>query len=458
MKFKKNISLLSSFSLALLSPIIFSISCSNNKVANEQEKILLKNYLDSFLATKFLDEQNKNYNNLVTSSVNQINKTESLYRILLDDSNLINTYFSINQISLNNYLKQLDFDFNNYDINFSFYFDSIDSYGNIAKPSLSFNKSSILVPVLINLTNKNNNHSITKYIDFLSLEITETIVDDIEDQGYNGLKGKSIIFQNDSQNSQFRSVPIQMIDKYLDFILMLENDDYQKEPVYQKDPNKLKEWKGKTLSEVRKISQSIIQPSNYYFNEQSFVYEIKSATFYDKNRHDANFIMSISIDPSIISSKFLEDAKQIYNLSFTKEYTSIVSKWQFALPNESDISAYVSNNQTILESLVTKAKENIFVYIPQVAISPFEAREIGVAKIVERFKRNARDFIPPASFIHTTSNGQEREISFEIESLQEYESNSDVITINLLMVIDKNDLRATSTFSKNFNIKTWEFQ
>ncbi len=249
-----------------------------------------------------------------------------------------------------------------------------------------------------------------------------------------------------------------MIDKYLDFILMLENDDYQKEPVYQKDPNKLKEWKGKTLSEVRKISQSIIQPSNYYFNEQSFVYEIKSATFYDKNRHDANFIMSISIDPSIISSKFLEDAKQIYNLSFTKEYTSIVSKWQFALPNESDISAYVSNNQTILESLVTKAKENIFVYIPQVAISPFEAREIGVAKIVERFKRNARDFIPPASFIHTTSNGQEREISFEIESLQEYESNSDVITINLLMVIDKNDLRATSTFSKNFNIKTWEFQ
>ena len=292
----------------------------------------------------------------------------------------------------------------------------------------------------------------------MTLGIENALVDDVEDQGYNGLQGKSITFQNNNQNIKFRSVPEEMIEKYLDFILMLEDNNYQKQPVYQSDSNKLKEWKGKTLSEVRQISQAIIQPSNYYFNMQSFVYEIKNATFYDKNRHYANFIMSISIDSSTISPKFLSDAKEIYNLSFTHEYTSIVTEWEFALPNQSDISAYVSNNQTILEPLVEMAKNNIFVYIPKVAISPFEAREIGVAKIVERFNRNVQDFIPPAPFIYVTSSGQEREISFEIESLQEYESNSDVITINLLMVIDKGDLRATSTFSKNFNIKTWQFQ
>ena len=456
MKIKKIMPLLSVFSLSILSPVTFAISCSNDQVTNDQETISLKNYLDSFLSTKF---QSENNNNLVTSFVNQVNRIEPLYRILLDDSNLINTYFSVNQALLNNYLTQLGFDFKNYDIKFSFYFDAIDSYGNNGKPSLSANKSSILVPILISLTNKSNNVSITKYINFMTLGIENAVVDDVEDQGYNGLQGKSITFQNDNQNIKFRSVPVEMIEKYLDFILMLEyNNNYQKQPVYQSDSNKLKEWKGKTLSEVRQISQAIIQPSNYYFNKQSFVYEIKNATFYDKNRHYANFIMSISIDSSTISPKFLSDAKEIYNLSFTHEYTSIVTEWEFALPNQSDISAYVSNNQTILEPLVEMAKSNIFVYIPKVAISPFEAREIGVAKIVERFNRNVQDFIPPAPFIYVTSSGQEREISFEIESLQEYESNSDVITINLLMVIDKGDLRATSTFSKNFNIKTWQFQ
>ena len=85
MKFKKNISLFSSFSLALLSPVIFSISCSNNKVVNEQEKTSLKNYLDSFLTAKLPDAQNNNYNNLVISSVNQINKTEN--RLSRDYSN-----------------------------------------------------------------------------------------------------------------------------------------------------------------------------------------------------------------------------------------------------------------------------------------------------------------------------------------------------------------------------------
>lgn len=455
MKIKKMIPLLSAFSLTLVSPIAFAISCSNDKTANDREINSLKNYLDSFLINKF---QKDNNNNLVTTFTNQINKIESLYRILLDDSNLINTYFSIDQTALNNYLTQLGFDFTNYEINFSFFFDAIDSYGNIGKPSLSSNKSSILIPVLICLTNKTNNISITKYMNFITLDIKDTIVDDIEDHGYNGLKGKSIVFQkNNNYSVQFRSVPADMIEKYLDFILMLENDNYQKQPIYQMDSNKLKEWKGKTLSQVRQISQAIVQPSNEIFNKQDFVYEIKNATFYDKNRHYANFIMSISIDPSKIPQKFLDDAKQIYNLSFTHEYTTIVTKWEFALPSESDISAYVSNNQTILNSLVETAKNNIYVYIPKVAISPFEAREIGVKQIIERFSRNVKDFLPPAPFIHVTNNGQEREISFEIESLQEYESNSDVVTINMLMVIDKGDLRATSTFSKNFNIKTWQF-
>ena len=37
-------------------------------------------------------------------------------------------------------------------------------------------------------------------------------------------------------------------------------------------------------------------------------------------------------------------------------------------------------------------------------------------------------------------------------------TNPTVSEIMSSMVIDKGDLRATSTFSKNFNIKTWQFQ
>ena len=159
---------------------------------------------------------------------------------------LIKTYSELGVFKAaakNNYLTQLGFDFKNYDIKFSFYFDAIDSYGNNGKPSLSANKSSILVPILINLTNKSNNVSITKYINFMTLGIENALVDDVEDQGYNGLQGKSITFQNDNQNIRFRSVPVEMIEKYLDFILMLEDKDnnYQKQPVYQSDSNKLKE-------------------------------------------------------------------------------------------------------------------------------------------------------------------------------------------------------------------------
>ncbi len=455
MKNKKHLFALSLFPISITTPLCFAISCSNTQSFSNTEINSLKQYLDNFLSTSF---NNKINNDLVTSSVTTINNTESLYRILLDDPNLINTYFSLNSKAINEALNQSNFDFENYKIMFSFYFDAKDSYGYNLKPTLSSNKNSITIPILINLTNIQNNASITKYVNFLSLSIDSAKVNDVEDYGYNDLNGKSISFTNSTQSIRFRSVPEEMIDKYLDFILLLENDNYKKQPVYQNESDKLKEWRGKTLSEVRQISQAITQPSNYYFNKQSYVYEIKNATFYDKNRHHANFIMAISIDSSTIPNKFLEDAKNIYNLSFTYEYTVIVSEWDFALPNESEISSYVSNNQSLLEPLVQIANDNIFIYVPQVAISYFEAKELGVTKIIERFNRNVQDFLPPEPFIYVTSNGQEREISFEIESLSEYEANSDVITINISMIIDKGDLKASSTFSKNFNINTWQFQ
>ena len=60
MKIKKIMPLLSVFSLSILSPITFAVSCSNNQTNNEQETISLKNYLDSFLSTKFQSENNNN--------------------------------------------------------------------------------------------------------------------------------------------------------------------------------------------------------------------------------------------------------------------------------------------------------------------------------------------------------------------------------------------------------------
>ena len=299
MKIKQTLLLFSGFSLPLITSSL-NVSCNNN-VTNDSNLTYLKNKLDEIIDIS-KNKVSGNFNDYV--SVIDVNSTkdESLFRILLDQPDLINTYLSINE----NKLSPLFLEENvskDYEIYFSFFFDTIDSYGNKLKPFVSENRNSITIPVLINFRDNITNNTITKYVNFITLGIDNGVVEDLEDQGYNGTIGKKIIFENANGNVSFRTIPDEMVGKYLDFIYILENDDYKLPPRYQSNSDELKKWYGKTLSEVRSISQAIVAPTNRPY----VTYSIKNSYFYDKERQYANFVMEISLDSSKFSSQILDD-------------------------------------------------------------------------------------------------------------------------------------------------------
>lgn len=433
---------------SLISPLITIptiVSCSNNSTNNKIDK--LKITLDNFVDNN-RNELNSNcvkssFNNSLTSNIN-------LFTILTNPS-IISTYFDFSRnFELSENLK----------LNFEFTYGIIDSYGNSLNPFISSDKSSITIPVLIYLYNSEQDIQICKYINLFSLNIVDSIIED-KMSDYNGVNAKKIIFKNNSQLSEFKSIPTIMVEKYLDFIVLTTNSiAWHKEPIYNnnEENNNFNEWKGKTLTEVRGISQAIKPPSDFFDGKgNKYNYTISKAYFYAEERQYAMFIIKMTLNSSSFSS-LIKDAKEIYGLNFEKEYSILVTKFKFAYPSTADIETYISNNKEILAPILAEAKNNIMLFAPIVRIDHYIAKEIGVKKLIERFNNGARDFVKPNSFVYKTDNGQERLISFSIKSLESDETDSNLLKINLEIHIDKGDLMAVDSFSKIFNLKTGKFQ
>lgn len=450
MKIKKNNKLFLSLSLATILPFFSIVSCSqtNSKNNLENTKInYLKNDLDQILIKNMNNILNQvEITNLDTSSVNFFN--------VLEDPSIVSNYFFLNNFRLD----QLDENqTKNYFFSFQFSYGIKDSYNIIKKPYLSESKNTIIIPVLVYLFDSQNNIEINKYIDLFELNIFDSIIDDEEAIDYNGAQAKQLVFQKELQNGLnqkyfFQPVPKEIVDKYLDFIYLTYSDDYKQQPKYQK----INEWKGKRLSQVRQISQAIVAPDNYIFKDNEYEYSIINSYFAGEKRNYAYFVMKISLDDSIDSiDKLISDAQKFYNLSFEKEYSLLNDTYSFAKPNDSDISSYKENNKELLKPLISIAKTNILLYTPEV-LNLNLLKEKTANDLIKRFNNGIKDFIPPKSFLYESNNGQEREISFIIDSL-ESTSNEKIVQINLKMIIDKDELSTFEVFSKKFNLQTLEF-
>ncbi|MBR3348328.1 MAG: hypothetical protein IKG36_02835 [Mycoplasmataceae bacterium] len=440
MKIRKNNKLFLSLSLATLLPIFSVISCSQRSTKNNSETTrinYLKNDLDQIL--------NKNMDNIL----NQVSITNSdissvNFFNVLEQPSIVSNYFSLNNFELEQLNENQK---ENYSFNFQFLYGVKDSYGIIKKPYLSNSKKTIVIPILVYLFDSKNNIEIKKYIDLFELNIADSIITD-EDSVYNGSQAKQLVFQNRS----FQAVPKNIVDKYLDFIYLTYSDGYQQQPIY----SKINQWKGKTLSEVRQISQAIVAPDNYIFEANEYEYSIVNSYFAGPERNYAYFVMKISLDDSNDSiSKLISDAKNIYNLSFEKEYSLLNETFSFKKPNDSDISSYKENNKELLKPLISIAQNNILLYTPEV-LNLNLIKEKTANDLVTRFKGGIKDFVPPKSFIYESNNGQIREISFLIDSL-ETTSNEKTVQINLKMIIDKGELSTFEIFSKNFDLETLKF-
>lgn len=448
MKSKKIIWSLSTSSLLFVSPI-FITSC-NQSQNNEKQLNDLKNKLNNLIESK-KDLFNNDSVSLVTNVLP--NTQETFFNIFSNNYSLIDVYFKFD--------KEKEFQLDGYQTSFSFFYNNKDSFGEILKPFVSKNKTSITIPVLVTLTNTKTWIQVSKYMNLFTLSIKDYQVNDLEDKGYNGTLGKAVVFENvNNKEVKFRSVPKEMVDKYLSFILLLQskNNDYEKSPIYYNKNGHFAEWKGKTLSEVKGLTESIKEPGNYYDGLGNvYKYSIKNSFFYEKERQFANFVITISLDYSQ-NPKILTDAKEFYNLDYSHDYSIINRSWSFALPSESDISTYVSENSKLLDELNEKIKDTIYINTPIVVIDEIYARNIGVKKIVEKSKKELHNiFQPPKSFMNVFQNGQEREISFEVTSLEEVENETDVLKINMNICIGQNDLKSTKEYSKKFNIRRWEF-
>lgn len=443
MNFKKGLLLLSSIGLTA-SNIFYVVSCSSTNNS--------KAYLYNSLKEKLNLEISKNLENQNLSSKNiklNLSNTNSINLFnIFNNETLISTIFTFD-----NSVFKID---ENYEMNVEFDFSTIDSWNENLTPTISLDNKRIIVPALISLYDFKNNISVQKYINLFELYIEDTIINDGINEKYEGTAGKKIVFSSFEKDIDFQAIPKDMIDKYLSFIKTSNKKSIQKPPIYQNKNDELKEWKGKTLSEVMKISGAIEEPANYYDETNQYSYSIVNSFFAGENREHAYFVMKFSLY-SKQYEELINDAKNLYELSFEKEYTVFVNSWEFAKPNESDINNYVENNKELMSPLIENAKTNSLTYKPIVLINKEFGKTLEVEQYIERFNKGVIDFKPPEGFEYISPNGQKREISFEIISLEALEGSEEVVVINISMQIDKGDLKTSETFSRNYNKKLGKF-
>lgn len=441
--------LINSLPIMAFAPLTFFIvSCSNNQSNEEKIKInKTKDKLNKFISENLesiSDENNiKIYNESNSKEIN-------LFQSLIDNSLISQNFYFDNSLITKP---------NNTIVNFEFSYNTKDSYGQILRPTLSANNSSIEIPVLIYYYDLELKTQVSKYINLFTLSVVDSIVDDEVDKGYNGQNGKTIIFKD----NQFQTIPKIMIDKYLEFVNMINEpkQEYRKYPIYQSKSSELKEWNGKTLSEVKNdITDSIKNPSDYIYDKNEYYYSIQNQYFYGEGEWKyAYFVINIQLRPKENVS-LINDAKNIYGLKFDKTYSIVDKRWAFEQPSSNDINLYVSNNEKICNEFINEAKNNTLLYVPIINISPWLIynEKYKAIDFVERFNKGIKnDFLAPYSFQCISSKEEIREISFSIESLEVVESFENRIKINLKMNVDKGKLMTSKEFSKTFDLETWNF-
>ena len=445
----KRVLAISSF-VATTSFVLPVVSCSKDNDQTTTFVNQLKDNLDSII-DKNLNVLNKS---LVSVRNDVDTKSYNLFKILNGENDL-SVFFDINTSNLN-------YDRDKYDLSIEFTYNIVDSYGETFEPLLSSNQKTINIPVLVWIYDKELKLSITKYINLFSLSIEDSIIDDSEIEDYYQNEAKKIVFKSfDNTTYEFQSVPSLMIDKYLDFITIISSSkDWMKGPKYKSSSSDLEDWKGKTLSEVYSISGAISSPTDFVWPQDTsykFTYSISDAYFYDKDWNYGTFIMSFQLSSNNFGT-LLNDAKTIYGLSFSKEYSFVSKQWSFASPSSSDISDYVDNNEKKLTTFIDEeVTNNIMLYTPKFVWNNHIIKEWKVDEIIKAFNNGAKIFDAPRPIVYKLSNGQTRNIRFVIDSLSAGD-NENLIVVSVKAIIDNGKLEASKTYSKTFNKLTLEFE
>lgn len=450
MKKRKFLFLTSILSVSSIAPFFLTMSCSNsNQTSNYTDLEPLKNVLDKIIIDNKLNITNKNNIN-VSSSLDT--KSINLFNILNSSNVDLSVVFSFNT-------KQLVFNEEKYKIFVEFTYNTQDSFGNFLNPRLTSNKKEIIVPALIWLQDIETNTMVCKYVDMFTLSIEESIIDDETIEAYFGFEAKKVTFNSNSKKYDFKSVPSIMVDKFLDFIILITtSNEWKKGPIYKLED--LDNWKDLTLSQVMSKPDNIKPPTNYVWSENptyTYNYSIFSSTFFSEDTRYATFVMDFSLSSKNLSN-IISDAEKLYGMYFKTQYTWVSNEWEFAKPSKSDIEKHVTENKNTLDKFLSdNVNKNILLYTPTFVWNNIIVKEWSVEKIIQAFERGTKIFEPPSPTIYKLDNGQVKNISFSIKSLNNSSSNSDVIGIDIEATINEGSFSSSSTYSKYFNKISLEF-
>lgn len=445
---KKFISL--SFPFVLL-PVLPIVSCSktitSNTKANEKEIKYLNEYINDSSYIKNFDMSNLTIDLLKPKEFNMFE--------LLTNNSILNSTFLI---------KEDSYEKNNqkFSIYYSFDYSIKPDFGTQLKPRLTDKQNKIIIPTNVRIVNNETLVSASTYVDLFTMDILDVIVNNKEDKGFNGQQGKTIQINLKNKNMQFLDIPNQIVNPYINMFLDFDKKSLFQTPVIYEDMlnGKISErWRNKTLQEVYNLNNSIKAPLNLISDKYNpdglrndYKYSIESYGFDQTNWEYARFTVRAEVLTS--DYKIIKDAKDKYQLDLSLKYSYKDKRWKFKLPNEESIQKAISNNNSIASEISSMATSNKFNLIPKVNLSPREAADKGVDNIVKRFK-TANDFLPPKSFTHTILSDDEREVSFEIKNLSPQGTNE--IKIEIQINVGSGKLIGKSSYSKTFNIETWQF-
>lgn len=460
------------FSTSIISPLSI-ISCQSTNYNDNDIEQMMKTELSNFVKTKksLFDISkisiNSNYipipkndifsNDYKNETANKIN----MFKILLNEDWKYDTKneYNINDVFIIKQDEELTFHDQNFKIDFSFDYIKADSFGNNSKPYLNSDKNSIIIPALITLTNNKTTKKVSMFCDFFSLNIIDVNeVNNYIDLGYNGQKGKAILFENKDIKIKFQDIPNSMIDSYLDFNLIGKYPKYYAVEVrYPNSSNyDFSKWKNKTFTEVKNLSNVIQSPNERIINNRTYSYNILESSFDQNQRQYARFTIEFKIKDQ--SNLILIEANKQYGLIYYKKYTYVDRRWEFKLPSNEDIESFKGKNTTIATDLANEAKNIVNIFLPNVNFTPLDVNDKGIDEIISRFAKNKKEFTPASSFDYVILGDDIRKVWFEIESIEKaLENSTDQIKVNIKLNVGEKDLQGSSNFSKIFNISTWKW-
>lgn len=434
------------------------VACSKSTSSNSTNSELIS------VINNFISDNKGNFNSFIIDlnpNLNGSNKTKNinLFKILLNEDwkynnnedIVLDDVFNVDSNKLNK------LNIKGYNVLFEFEYSVQDSFGNVAKPYVSSNKEYIVVPVLLTIYDSSQGQSMSKYIDLFSLKIVNTIVNNMEDYGFNNTNGKTLVFNNDKFNNvQFQDIPNFIIDNYLTFNLIGTSSGLRRPVRYPNPDYDFSKWKNKTLSEVKALSNSIQSPLDFRTKDMLFSYNLLDSYFDQNEPKYAGFNIEFRWKNENNNS-LIDSASKHYGLIFYKRYSYVDTRWEFKLPNSNDIESAKNKNSSIASSIVDNLKEIDKLYLPIVNMSYNDVKQNGVENIIKRFDRNKNDFLPSKGFDYIVLDDV-RKIWFEIISLESVNDEKDKIKVNISLNVGENKLKGSASFSKTFDTSIWKWE